>query len=242
MKIIQNWLTENDCFKAGKYITPKGIMVHSTGANNPNLSRYVGPNKNNNDWNRPGLTVCVHAFIGKDANGDVQVVQTLPWNMRGWHCGGAANNTHISFEMCEDDLSDFVYMSEVRHKAVELCAFLCSLYNLDPLTSIISHREGHEFGLASNHRDPDNWWAMYFLDPMDSFRQEVADEMAVIDTLLSSNKTKERTPNKDEQWAIEHGLFEGYPDKTYRFGNPITRGELCTVLHRLVDSYKGGLI
>lgn len=44
-------------------------MVHSTGANNPNLRRYVQPddgvlgvNSNQNDWNRPGLEVCVHAF------------------------------------------------------------------------------------------------------------------------------------------------------------------------------------
>jgi len=36
-------LTENACYKAGKKITPKGIMVHSTGANNPYLRRYVGP-------------------------------------------------------------------------------------------------------------------------------------------------------------------------------------------------------
>lgn len=34
-------LTENACYKAGRKITPKGIMVHSTGANNPYLRRYV---------------------------------------------------------------------------------------------------------------------------------------------------------------------------------------------------------
>ena len=36
-------LTENACYKAGRKITVKGIMVHSTGANNPWLKRYVGP-------------------------------------------------------------------------------------------------------------------------------------------------------------------------------------------------------
>ena len=36
-------LTNNACYKAGKTIVPKGIMVHSTGANNPWLKRYVGP-------------------------------------------------------------------------------------------------------------------------------------------------------------------------------------------------------
>ena len=56
-------------------MTPKGIMVHSTGANNPTLRRYVGPddgllgaNQYGNHWNtyRPGgRQVCVHGFIGK---------------------------------------------------------------------------------------------------------------------------------------------------------------------------------
>ena len=50
--------TNSDCYKKGDIIVPKGIMVHSTGANNPNLKRYVGPNDgllgenaNKNYWN-----------------------------------------------------------------------------------------------------------------------------------------------------------------------------------------------
>ena len=31
--------TNNSCYNAGRTITPKGIMVHSTGANNPWLKR-----------------------------------------------------------------------------------------------------------------------------------------------------------------------------------------------------------
>ena len=71
----------NPCYKAGRTIVPKGIMVHSTGANNPTLKRYVGPddgllgrNLYNNHWNqdKPGARqVCVHAFIGKLADGSV---------------------------------------------------------------------------------------------------------------------------------------------------------------------------
>lgn len=51
-------------------------MIHSTGAENPNLRRYVQPddgtlgvNPNGNDWNRPGLDVAVHAFIGLTRSG-----------------------------------------------------------------------------------------------------------------------------------------------------------------------------
>ena len=123
MNLHQLYLTENDCYKRGKYITPKGIMVHSTGAENPNLKRYVGPddgllgvNQNNNDWNRSGVGACVHAFIGLLADGTIATYQTLPWNMRGWHCGDDANSTHISFEICEDDLTDPEYFAAVREE------------------------------------------------------------------------------------------------------------------------------
>ena len=37
MNLHQLILTGNDCYKAGRTIIPKGVMVHSTGANNPNL-------------------------------------------------------------------------------------------------------------------------------------------------------------------------------------------------------------
>ena len=114
VKWYQQILTRNDCYRAGQTIVPVGVMVHSTGANNPRLSRYVpgseeiGWNTGGNHWDRSGTGACVHAFLGKMADGSVGVVQTLPWNMRGWHCGrgsrGSANDTHISFELCEDGL------------------------------------------------------------------------------------------------------------------------------------------
>ena len=77
--------------------------IHSTGANNPWLKRYVGPddgllgkNQYNNHWNQPmDREVCVHAFIGKLADGTVATYQTLPWDYRGWHCAGSGNDNWI---------------------------------------------------------------------------------------------------------------------------------------------------
>src|SRR5690554_650025 len=132
--------TNNACYKAGRTIAVKGIMVHSTGANNPNLRRYVGPddgllgkNQYNNHWNQnkpDGRQVCVHAFIGKLADGSIATYQTLPWNNRGWHAGGSANDTHISFEICEGSLTDATYFNKVYTEAMELCVYLCKLYGL----------------------------------------------------------------------------------------------------------------
>lgn len=205
MKLYKLILTENDCYKAGRTITVKGIMVHSTGANNPNLKRYVGPddgllgtNKYNNHWNtaKPsGRQVCVHAFIGKLADGTIATYQTLPWNHRGWHAGGSANNTHIGFEICEDDTTDGSYFAKVYKEAVELCVHLCKEYGLTE-KDIICHSEGYRQGVASNHGDVMHWFPKHGKS-MDSFRADVK-------TLL------EAEPEKDEPTKYPEKLTTGY--------------------------------
>ncbi len=185
MKLKKLILTKNECYKAGRKITPKGIMIHSTGANNPNLKRYVGPddgllgkNQYNNHWNQPrpdGRQVCVHAFIGKLNDGSIATYQTLPWNHRGWHTGGEANKTHISFEICEDNLTDKNYFNKVYKEAVELCVYLCKQYKLTE-KNIIGHYEGYQKKIASNHGDPRHWFSKHGKS-MDSFRADVKKEL-----------------------------------------------------------------
>ena len=181
MNLHKLLFTENACYKAGRKITVKGIMVHSTGANNPWLKRYVGPddgllgkNQYNNHWNTyhpGGREVCVHGFIGKLADGTIATYQTLPWDHRGWHAGGSANNTHIGFEICEDDLTDGAYFAKVYKEAVELCAYLCKQYGLTE-KNIICHSEGYKQGIASNHGDVMHWFPKHGKS-MDTFRADV---------------------------------------------------------------------
>lgn len=186
MNLKQRFATNNECYKVGKTIKPKGIMVHSTGANNPNLKRYVQPddgllgvNPNGNSFNsyRPGgRQVCVHAFIGKLKDGSIATYQTLPWNYRGWHSGGLANDTHIGFEICEDNLTDSEYFEKVYREAVELCAYLCLMFDLDE-KDIICHSEGHKKGIASNHSDVMHWFPKHGKS-MDTFRKDVKAELS----------------------------------------------------------------
>lgn len=173
----------NDCYKAGKKIKPKGIMVHSTGANNPMLNRYVGPDdgllgksKYSNHWNQPmDRKVCCHAFIGKLADGTIATYQVLPWDHRGWHGAsgkkGSCNDTHIGFEICEDGLTDGAYFLKVYREAVELCAYLCAKFGLTE-KDIICHSEGYKKGIASNHGDIMHWWPKHGKN-MDTFRADV---------------------------------------------------------------------
>ena len=199
MTVRQQMAVRNDCYRRNQaemgkapadrdsryaryYQGPRGVMVHSTGANNPNLRRYVQPddgilgvNPNDNDWNRPGLDVAVHAFIGLTQTGDVAAYQILPWEYRAWHCGGDANDTHVSFEICEDALNDRAYLDRTYQVAMELTAELCRKFGLDPLAPgvVIDHAEGAELGIASNHADVDHWWSRFGVT-MDDFRAGVA--------------------------------------------------------------------
>lgn len=183
MKLIQSILTKNPCYTAGKKITVKGLMLHSVGTPQPSANVFIKIFNSSNYKN-----ACVHGFI--DAN-DGTVYQTLPWNHRGWHCGGKANNTHIGIEMCEpksikytggstfvctDRNSAIAAVKRTYESAVLLFAMLCKQYDLNPMADgvIISHKEGNKRGLASAHGDPEHLWnGLNIGYTMDGFRKDV---------------------------------------------------------------------
>ena len=183
------FLHNNECYKRYQHHSVKGILLHSTGANNPYLKRYVQPNdgilgenKNRNSWNtyRPdNQQKCVHAFIGKTSCGDIAIYQTLPWDLVGWHSGsgkkGSANyKGYVGIEMCEDGLTDSKYLMQCYTAAAELCADLCEQYKIDPYGdgTIMSHNEAARKGIASWHVDCDHWLKRFGLT-MTDFRRDV---------------------------------------------------------------------
>lgn len=80
-------MTNSSCYLNGEQITPKGIIIHSTGINNPYLKRYVQPSKSDinynqliddiglnssgNDFNHSEQKEGYNAWIGKLADGTV---------------------------------------------------------------------------------------------------------------------------------------------------------------------------
>ena len=187
MQIIETILTENPCYTSGVPLKVKGLMLHSVGTPQPSAAVFV------KKWNTPTHTrSCVHAFIDAN-NGDTY--QTLPWEMRAWHCGkgtnGSGNDTHVGVEMCEPASIKYTGGSNFEVKdiedarakaittynsAVELFGILATKYGIDPDTpgAIISHAEGHKLGIASNHADPAHLWRGLALPyTMDTFRADV---------------------------------------------------------------------
>lgn len=189
--IVEAVVTANKCYQAAIPLHPQGIMLHSIGCPQPNAAvmahRY-------NTYQPDGQSVCVHGFVQRDGT----YYHTLPYNLRAWHCGGSANQTHIGIEMTEPasivytggaswrDLDPAATEAHVRGTyaaAVELFAQLCEQYALDPLADgvIISHAEGAARGIASAHADPAHLWRAFGLT-MDGFRADVAAKMAAGNT------------------------------------------------------------
>ena len=176
MNLLQRFLTKNPCYQANlnradvRYTNfqgtgPTGLMLHSVGCAQPSAEVFCKL------WDREDYNgACVHAFIDAKTGA---VWQTLPWNYRGWHCGGTGNNSHVGVEMCEsgairyesgtkftvlDRVTALADCTRAYQAAVELFATLCVQYKLDPKQAICSHKEGCNRGIATAHGDPEHYW------------------------------------------------------------------------------------
>lgn len=270
--------TTSRWYKYASRMKPRGVLWHSTGCDNPYLRRYVQPSDNaadrqkwldklgcntaGTDWNHMSVQAGVHAWIGKLADGTVTAVQAGSWDLMAWGCGngtrGSCNNGWIQFEICEDGLDDPDYFNAVYAEAVELTAYLCKTYDIDPTESlqfcgvtvptIIDHRTSHTLGLGTNHGDVHHWFSRYG-KTMQDVRDDVKklleeDEMTgqeINAKLTEYYNTQPTSAYAEESSArnVKRGLFvdgdgDGLVDNP---GAPVTRQDLSLVIDRLIKTY-----
>lgn len=215
--------TQSTCYKGTTTMKVKGILWHSTGANNPTLKRYVQPSDNapdraemlellgvnqyKNDWNHIERQAGLNAWIGQLADGTVTTIQTMPWNYKPWGCGsgskGSCNSGWIQFEICEDGLKDKEYFDAAYKEACELSAYLCQMFDINPLgtvthngvtvPTILCHQDAYKLKLGSNHGDVLHWFSKHGKS-MDDVRTDIA-------ALLPESNKKEEV--KEETSVIE---------------------------------------
>lgn len=228
-------MTQSTCYKGTRKFTPKGVLWHSTGANNPTLKRYVQPDDNasdraewlaklgknqyNNDWNHINRQAGLNFWIGKLADGTVTAVQTMPFDYRPWGCGsgskGSCNDTHIQFEICEDGLNDKSYWDAVYKEACEMTAYLCKMFGIDPkgtisynglkVPTIIDHTGSHSLALGSNHGDIQHWSKRYGVT-METVRNDVA-AILVADAPVTETPVSGTVSTLDDAKAIWDRLY-----------------------------------
>ncbi len=231
MKLKECIMTNSTCYKDqldtnsyyywGNHKNKVGIVVHSTGASNPYIKRYVQPSKDDpnynaiiadigkntggSDWNSSYREAGVHAFIGLNAKDEVETYHVLPYEWGAWGVGrgtkGSYNfapTAHIQFEICEDNLKDAAYFNAAFKEAIEYCAYLCKKFGWNS-NVICSHAESHARGYGGNHADVDHWLKRYG-KTMDWFRAEVQ-------KLLDAEDVKPETPTENVyvEYIVESG-------------------------------------
>ena len=230
-------MTQSTCYRQTQKMQVKGVLWHSTGANNPNLKRYVqaddsaadrdlmimiiGKNVFGTDWNHTSVQAGLNAWIGKLADGTIAAVQTMPWDFRPWGCGsgskGSCNTGWIQFEICEDGLNDREYFEKVYKEACELTAYLCKLYGIDPkgnvkyngvtVPTILCHADSHKLGLGSNHGDVLHWFPRFGKN-MDSVREDVAALMGASSDRVPADRALDSDKTADPEKVIWDYLME----------------------------------
>ena len=235
-------MTQSTCYRNTRTFVPKGILWHSTGANNPYLMRYVQPdddapdrdqlldiigvNEYGNDWNHIDVDAGLNFWIGKLKDGTVASVQTMPFIYRPWGCGsgskGSCNDTHIQFEICEDGLDDPEYFNAVYQEACEMTAYLCKVYDIDPrgvticdgvtVPTILDHVSSYRYGLGSQHGDVEHWFSRYG-KTLGNVRADVRKLLETPEPQPSEGPTP---PNEPTKPRTEYNIT--YRTYSHRFG------------------------
>ena len=235
-------MTQSTCYRANakkSRMKIKGILWHSTGANNPNLKRYVQPDdkasnrsellkkigKNiyKNDWNHKEKAAGLNAWIGKLADGTVATAQTMPWDYVPGGCGrgfkGSCNDGWIQFEICEDNLKNKSYFEKVYKEACELTAYLCKKYGISPngsvtvngvkIPRILDHKTSYKLGFGSNHADTAHWFSKYGKS-MDTVREDVAKLIAGSDNLIYTVRAGDTLSEIADKYNVNYAKLATY--------------------------------
>jgi len=241
---IENFMTENKIYKnAYGFKKIKGIMIHST--------RFSQLLKVFTKYNNSKKQDCAHGYIDRTG----KFYQFLQWENKGQHCGGekyTGNENYIGIEICEPKTISYEKNGEWKDNArrengdttedvvrrtyktaIELCAFLCSLYDLDPFGEdvIISHKNGYDLGIASNGNDPEHLWSKFDLS-LHRFREDVKEAMGYVQYVVQAYSTTVKKQSKQTQADLEkNGIctvpsFNGGP----QYGKSQIKEEIQAIL------------
>lgn len=203
MQIIQAFVTQNPLYQQYTKIPVRKLVLHSVGCPQPSAAVFA------RQWQT--ARYFAHAVLQADGT----VYQVVPWDCRLMHVG-AANAYSIGVEMTEPDCirytggATFVCSDRARalaqvtgtyNTAVELFAWICTQFGLDPRSDIISHAEASAMGIGTDHADPEHLWRQLGMGyTMDGFRRDVRAMMVA-----------ESTDKEDEENVIRYNDLKEVP-------------------------------
>jgi hypothetical protein len=167
MEIIQKFISKNRSYKK---FSPIGIVVHETanpGDNNEIEFSYF----NNND-----VSASAHLFV--DTN---SVMQMIPFDEVGWHCGKKGNHQYLGCELCHATTPE--NFRKIWNNAVRTFAHVfIHVLKIDKVTieNLPSHAEISVKYKETDHMDPVAYFAQNG-KTVNAFRSDV---QAQIDNML----------------------------------------------------------
>jgi len=114
----------NDPFTVFHEQGPKGIVLYNV-ASSSSAQAYVNE-INGKAAGQEDKKRVAHAVVGPG-----EIIQCLPWSFKGSH-SVLLDNTHLAIEVLYDTTQN---TQKTYETALNLCAFLCNLYNLAPAGS-----------------------------------------------------------------------------------------------------------
>lgn len=257
--IVIRYATNNDCYNAGRSITPSGCVNHSIGVAQPRADViFNNMNRRNTGWG-------VNAILGDFHIGEGTIILCMPMQCRPWGCAsgrnGSWNNSRIQWEICEpaghsyaggtminyDVAKNAEYFKRMWKLLVAWNVYCCVKLGYDSST-IADHAESYRAGYGSNHSDIGQWLPKHGKS-MDDLRREVQE---ILDSKEDEDMTQEdfdrmfdvhmaSLKNNDSnefseaarKWATEIGLCSGYGNGIYGWPAYVTREQLVQFLYNL---------
>lgn len=202
VNIIEAFVTQNPLYQKYTKIPVRKLVLHSVGCPQPSAAVFA------RQWQT--ARYFAHAVLQADGT----VYQVAPWDCRLMHVG-AANAYSIGVEMTEPDCIRYIggaafvcsdweraiaQVTGTYNTAVELFAWLCTQFGLDPRSDIISHAEASAMGIGTDHADPEHLWRQLGRGyTMDGFRADVAEAM------------NENDNEEDEDDMVRYNTIEEVP-------------------------------
>lgn len=232
------YCTQNDCYKEGKKLASVSYLIVHTPAVYPTIIRALSGSGGGwkKRWDKPGVEKLVHGFID-----DTGVYQFAPLDMSCWHIGDSWGNKNcIGYELCE--LETVEEFQKVWKNAVAHYADLCRRFGLNA-GHVIGHCEAHEKGFASNHSDPEPYFAR-FGKTMKDFRAEVQARLS--GGASSCGQASEKAKKAYNPWAYARvtNLTADDPLLNVRSGPGVEHGVIRHLAQGnevdVIEEYKNG--
>lgn len=198
---------------------PLGVTLHNTG--NPNS----GADARNHALWLARVEAEDQTYVGAHFFVDPwRIVQTLPLTEMAWHAGdgqGPGNRTTIGIEICE-----VAPYEKAEAHGLSLAAELLKAF---PQAKLYKHQDFSGKFCPRIILQEGRWPEV--ASRIDRLRRQ--ESLKGAPSLPAPIPEPSPWARQACQWALDHGLFVGDGQGTYRWQDPVTREELAAVLERV---------